>query len=88
MKRPQTLLFLQGIERLKKQKPTWERTSGWEGMKAAFGGTLSLSWLNPFSNLDCSSPPPTPPAPAAAIMTQEEIEQFLAQEVSIQVPHE
>ncbi|XP_013040219.2 palmitoyltransferase ZDHHC3 isoform X1 [Anser cygnoides] len=81
-----------GIERLKNQKPTWERISGWEGMRAAFGGAFSLAWLSPFSNLDCKSPPPAgaaaAAAPASAIMTQEEIEQFLARDVAIQVLHE
>lgn len=91
MKQPKTLLFLQGIERLKNQKPTWERTSGWEGMKLAFGGAFSLGWFNPFSDLNCKSPAPAEAvaaAPASAIMTQEEIEQFLARDVAIQVSHE
>ncbi|XP_009634027.1 palmitoyltransferase ZDHHC3 isoform X1 [Egretta garzetta] len=80
-----------GIERLKNQKPTWEKTSGWEGMKLAFGGAFSLGWFNPFSNLNCESPAPAEAAaaaPASAIMTQEEIEQFLAQDVAVQVLHE
>ncbi|XP_074999303.1 palmitoyltransferase ZDHHC3 isoform X1 [Calonectris borealis] len=80
-----------GIERLKNQKPTWEKISGWEGMKLAFGGAFSLGWFNPFSNLNCESPAPVEAAAAAppsAIMTQEEIEQFLAQDVAIQVLHE
>ncbi|XP_009575139.1 PREDICTED: palmitoyltransferase ZDHHC3 isoform X1 [Fulmarus glacialis] len=80
-----------GIERLKNQKPTWEKISGWEGMKLAFGGAFSLGWFNPFSNLNCESPAPAEAvaaAPASAIMTQEEIEQFLARDVAIQVLHE
>ncbi|XP_005017390.1 palmitoyltransferase ZDHHC3 isoform X1 [Anas acuta] len=80
-----------GIERLKNQKPTWEKISGWEGMRAAFGGAFSLAWLSPFSNLDCKSQPPAgveAAAPASAIMTQEEIEQFLARDVAIQVLRE
>ncbi|XP_063181433.1 palmitoyltransferase ZDHHC3 isoform X1 [Chroicocephalus ridibundus] len=80
-----------GIERLKNQKPTWEKTSGWEGMKLAFGGAFSLAWFNPFSNLNCESPGPAEAvaaAPASAIMTQEEIEQFLARDVAVQVLHE
>ncbi|KAM9025389.1 palmitoyltransferase ZDHHC3 isoform 1-T3 [Ara ararauna] len=84
-------LSLSGIERLKNQKPTWERTSGWEGMKLAFGGAFSLGWFNPFSNMNCKSPAPAEAvaaAPASAIMTQEEIEQFLARDVAIQVFHE
>lgn len=82
---------MQGIERLKNQKPTWEKISGWEGMRAAFGGAFSLAWLSPFSNLDCKSQPPAgaeAAAPASAIMTQEEIEQFLARDVAIQVLRE
>ncbi|XP_052650491.1 palmitoyltransferase ZDHHC3 isoform X1 [Harpia harpyja] len=80
-----------GIERLKNQKPTWEKISGWEGMKLAFGGAFSLAWFNPFSNLSCKSPAPAEvvaAAPASAIMTQEEIEQFLARNVATQVLHE
>lgn len=91
VRRPKTLLFLQGIERLKNQKPTWEKVSGWEGMKLAFGGAFSLGWFNPFSNLSCESPAPAEAvaaAPASAIMTQEEIEQFLARDVAVQVLHE
>ncbi|XP_074756794.1 palmitoyltransferase ZDHHC3 isoform X1 [Athene noctua] len=80
-----------GIERLKNQKPTWQKVSGWEGMKLAFGGAFSLNWFNPFSNLNCKSPAPSEvvaAAPASAIMTQEEIEQFLAQDVAIQMLQE
>ncbi|XP_063263104.1 palmitoyltransferase ZDHHC3 isoform X1 [Prinia subflava] len=80
-----------GIERLKNQKPTWEKISGWEGMKLAFGGAFSLGWFNPFSNLNCKSPAPAEAvaaAPASEIMTQEEIEQFLARDVAIQMSHE
>ncbi|KAM7036172.1 palmitoyltransferase ZDHHC3 isoform 1-T2 [Passerculus sandwichensis] len=77
-----------GIERLKNQKPTWEKISGWEGMKLAFGGAFSLGWLNPFSNLNCESPMPAEAAPASEIMTQEEIEQFLSRDVAIQMLRE
>ncbi|MBN3305530.1 ZDHC3 Palmitoyltransferase, partial [Amia calva] len=42
-----------GIERLKGETPTWQKTPCWEGMKAAFGGPLSLGWFNPFSDLSC-----------------------------------
>ncbi|XP_074696767.1 palmitoyltransferase ZDHHC3 isoform X1 [Strix aluco] len=80
-----------GIERLKNQKPTWEKVSGWEGMKLAFGGAFSLGWFNPFSNLNCKSPAPSEvvaAAPASAIMTQEEIEQFLARDVAVQMLQE
>ncbi|XP_066048883.1 palmitoyltransferase ZDHHC3 isoform X1 [Chamaea fasciata] len=80
-----------GIERLKNQKPTWEKISGWQGMKLAFGGAFSLGWFNPFSNLNCKSPAPAEAvaaAPASEIMTQEEIEQFLARDVAIQMLRE
>ncbi|XP_032843938.1 palmitoyltransferase ZDHHC3 isoform X1 [Tyto alba] len=80
-----------GIERLKNQKPTWEKISGWEGMKLAFGGAFSLGWFNPFSNLNCKSPAPAEAAaaaPASAIMSQEEIEQFLARDVAVQMLQE
>ncbi|XP_057223675.1 palmitoyltransferase ZDHHC3 isoform X1 [Malurus melanocephalus] len=80
-----------GIERLKNQKPTWEKISGWEGMKLAFGGAFSLGWFNPFSNLNCESPATAgavAAAPESEIMTQEEIEQFLARDVAIQMLHE
>ncbi|KAM6141990.1 palmitoyltransferase ZDHHC3 isoform 1-T1 [Phoenicopterus ruber ruber] len=80
-----------GIERLKNQKPTWEKISGWEGMKLAFGGAFSLGWFNPFSNLNCESPAlaeAAAAAPASAIMTQEEIERFLAQDVAVEMLHE
>uniref|UniRef100_A0A674BL01 Palmitoyltransferase n=1 Tax=Salmo trutta TaxID=8032 RepID=A0A674BL01_SALTR len=39
------------IERLKNEKPTWERRLRWEGMKAVFGGPPSFLWFNPFSGL-------------------------------------
>ncbi|KAI1242913.1 hypothetical protein IHE44_0000472 [Lamprotornis superbus] len=52
------VLQFMGIERLKNQKPTWEKISGWEGMKLAFGGAFSLGWFNPFSNLNCESSVP------------------------------
>lgn len=42
------LLLLQEIERLKSEKPTWERRLRWEGMKSVFGGPPSLLWMNPF----------------------------------------
>ncbi|KAB0392227.1 hypothetical protein E2I00_019409 [Balaenoptera physalus] len=35
------------IERLKSEKPTWERRLRWEGMKSVFGGPPSLLWMNP-----------------------------------------
>nr|XP_057945675.1 palmitoyltransferase ZDHHC7 isoform X1 [Doryrhamphus excisus] len=39
------------IERLKNEKPTWERRTRWDGMKAVFGGPPSLLWCNPFTGL-------------------------------------
>ncbi|KAM7406328.1 hypothetical protein PAMP_000712 [Pampus punctatissimus] len=39
------------IERLKNEKPTWERRMRWDGMKAVFGGPPSLLWCNPFTGL-------------------------------------
>ncbi|XP_038856449.1 palmitoyltransferase ZDHHC7-like [Salvelinus namaycush] len=39
------------IERLKNEKPRWERRVRWEGMKAVFGGPPSVLWLNPFTGL-------------------------------------
>uniref|UniRef100_A0A3B3Q7B4 Palmitoyltransferase n=1 Tax=Paramormyrops kingsleyae TaxID=1676925 RepID=A0A3B3Q7B4_9TELE len=39
------------IERLKNEKPTWERRTRWEGMRAVFGGQPSLRWINPFAGL-------------------------------------
>ncbi|XP_072268367.1 palmitoyltransferase ZDHHC3 isoform X1 [Pyxicephalus adspersus] len=38
-----------GIEKMKKQTPTWEKTSNWDGLKQAFGGSFSPAWLSPFS---------------------------------------
>lgn len=42
---------LQEIERLKNEKPTWERRMRWDGMKAVFGGPPSLLWCNPLTGL-------------------------------------
>ncbi|XP_043562567.1 palmitoyltransferase ZDHHC7 isoform X2 [Chiloscyllium plagiosum] len=39
------------IERLKNEKPTWERKLRWEGMKTVFGGQPSFLWINPFSGI-------------------------------------
>ncbi|XP_067905237.1 palmitoyltransferase ZDHHC7 [Heterodontus francisci] len=39
------------IERLKNEKPTWERKLRWEGMKNVFGGRPSFLWINPFSGI-------------------------------------
>lgn len=41
----------QEIERLKNEKPTWERRLRWDGMKSVFGGSPSLLWCNPFTGL-------------------------------------
>uniref|UniRef100_A0A671Q946 Palmitoyltransferase ZDHHC3-like n=1 Tax=Sinocyclocheilus anshuiensis TaxID=1608454 RepID=A0A671Q946_9TELE len=52
-----------GIEKLKREDPTWEKTPSWEAMKSAFGGPLSMAWLSPFTDLSCqkdtSDPVPT-----------------------------
>lgn len=45
------LNVLQEIERLKNEKPTWERRMRWDGMKAVFGSPPSLLWCNPFTGL-------------------------------------
>ncbi|TKS69903.1 Palmitoyltransferase ZDHHC7 [Collichthys lucidus] len=45
------LNVLQEIERLKNEKPTWERRMRWDGMKSVFGGPPSLLWCNPFTGL-------------------------------------
>lgn len=42
---------MQEIERLKSERPTWERRTRWEGMRAVFGGQPSLVWINPFAGL-------------------------------------
>ncbi|PIO39261.1 hypothetical protein AB205_0147380 [Aquarana catesbeiana] len=39
------------IERLKSEKPTWERRLRWDGMRSVFGGQPSLLWINPFMGL-------------------------------------
>ncbi|KAM9301595.1 LOW QUALITY PROTEIN: palmitoyltransferase ZDHHC7 [Gastrophryne carolinensis] len=39
------------IERLKSEKPTWERRLRWDGMRSVFGGQPSLLWINPFVGL-------------------------------------
>ncbi|KAJ6661951.1 hypothetical protein lerEdw1_012798 [Lerista edwardsae] len=77
----------EGIERLKKQEPTWERVRGWEGMKQAFGGEISLRWLNPFADLICKNTPPSGTATVAPseMVAQEAFERFSDQEVVIQV---
>ncbi|XP_066484036.1 palmitoyltransferase ZDHHC3 isoform X1 [Tiliqua scincoides] len=76
-----------GIERLKKQEPTWERIRGWEGMKQAFGGEISLRWLNPFADLICKNTPSSGTATVAPseMVAQEAFERYSDQEVVIQV---
>uniref|UniRef100_UPI00358E8483 palmitoyltransferase ZDHHC7-like isoform X3 n=1 Tax=Myxine glutinosa TaxID=7769 RepID=UPI00358E8483 len=39
------------IERLKGEKPSWERRGSWEGMRAVFGGRPSLAWFSPLDGL-------------------------------------
>ncbi|XP_058038063.1 palmitoyltransferase ZDHHC3 isoform X3 [Ahaetulla prasina] len=61
-----------GIEQLKKEQPTWEKASSWEGMKLAFGGNFSLRWFSPFSDLNCKK---TPPAGTATVARSEMVVQ-------------
>ncbi|XP_061443947.1 palmitoyltransferase ZDHHC3 isoform X1 [Rhineura floridana] len=79
-----------GIERLKKQEPTWEKVSSWEGMKLAFGGELSLRWFNPFSDLSCKKAPPAGSATVAPseMVIQEAFERLSDQEVIVGVLNE
>ncbi|XP_054847157.1 palmitoyltransferase ZDHHC3 isoform X1 [Eublepharis macularius] len=76
-----------GIERLKKQEPTWERVVGWEGMKLAFGGEFSLRWLSPCSDLSCEKAPPSGTATVAPSerVAQEAFEQLSDHEFVVQV---
>ncbi|XP_072859626.1 palmitoyltransferase ZDHHC3 isoform X3 [Pogona vitticeps] len=76
-----------GIERLKKEEPTWEKVCGWEGMKLAFGGDLSLRWFNPFSDLSCKKAPPAGTATVAPseMASQEAFEQRSDREVFMEV---
>ncbi|XP_036963963.1 palmitoyltransferase ZDHHC7-like [Acanthopagrus latus] len=39
------------IERLKNEKPTWERQTRWAGLRSVFGGQPSLMWISPFAGL-------------------------------------
>lgn len=70
------LSFFQGIERLKGETPTWEKTSCWEAMKLAFGGPLSLAWFSPFSDLSCRTNDSSniPEAPQGEIIAEDVIE--------------
>ncbi|XP_077160504.1 palmitoyltransferase ZDHHC3 isoform X1 [Paroedura picta] len=76
-----------GIERLKKQEPTWERVVGWEGMKLAFGGEFSLRWCSPCADLGCEPAPPSGTATVAPTdrAAQEAFEQLSDQEFVVQV---
>ncbi|XP_051573962.1 palmitoyltransferase ZDHHC3-A-like isoform X1 [Myxocyprinus asiaticus] len=42
-----------GIERLKREDPTWQKSMSWEAMKSAFGGPFSVAWLSPFTDCTC-----------------------------------
>ncbi|XP_049478653.1 palmitoyltransferase ZDHHC7 isoform X1 [Panthera uncia] len=48
------------IERLKSEKPTWERRLRWEGMRSVFGGPPSLLWMNPFVGFRLGRPQTRP----------------------------
>lgn len=41
----------QEIERLKNEKPTWERQTRWAGLRSVFGGQPSVQWMSPFVGL-------------------------------------
>ncbi|KAA8590426.1 hypothetical protein FQN60_014360 [Etheostoma spectabile] len=43
--------FTAEIERLKNEKPTWERQTRWAGLRLVFGGPPSLLWISPFAGL-------------------------------------
>ncbi|XP_034443308.1 palmitoyltransferase ZDHHC7-like isoform X1 [Hippoglossus hippoglossus] len=43
------------IERLRNEKPTWERRTRWAGLRSVFGGQPSLLWMSPFAGLRLSS---------------------------------
>jgi len=68
--------FLQGIEKLKREDPTWEKTSPWEAIKSAFGGPLSVAWLSPFTDLSCQKDDsaPLPMFPQGEIIEEDVIE--------------
>lgn len=68
--------FLQGIEKLKREDPTWEKTPSWEAIKSAFGGPLSVAWLSPFSDLSCQkdASAPVPMFPQGEIIEEDVIE--------------
>lgn len=68
--------FMQGIEKLKREDPTWEKTTSWEAMKSAFGGPLSVAWLSPFTDLSCQkdASDPVPMFPQGEIIEEDVIE--------------
>ncbi|KAG2464880.1 ZDHC3 Palmitoyltransferase, partial [Polypterus senegalus] len=61
-----------GIERLKQETVTWEKTMYWAGMKEAFGGPFSIAWFNPFSGLTCRREKSTWICVAEAAVTEED----------------
>ncbi|ROJ29354.1 Palmitoyltransferase ZDHHC3 [Anabarilius grahami] len=65
-----------GIEKLKREDPTWEKTTSWEAMKSAFGGPLSVAWLSPFTDLSCQkdASDPVPMFPQGEIIEEDVIE--------------
>ncbi|XP_016374890.1 palmitoyltransferase ZDHHC3-like [Sinocyclocheilus rhinocerous] len=65
-----------GIEKLKCEDPTWEKTPSWEAMKSAFGGPLSMAWLSPFTDLSCQkdTSDPVPTFPQGEIIEEDVIE--------------
>ncbi len=68
--------FFQGIEKMKREDPTWEKTPSWEAMKSAFGGPLSMAWLSPFTDLSCHKDTldPVPVFPQGEIIEEDVIE--------------
>ncbi|XP_016148042.1 palmitoyltransferase ZDHHC3-A isoform X3 [Sinocyclocheilus grahami] len=65
-----------GIEKLKREDPTWEKTPSWEAMKSAFGGALYVAWLSPFTDLSCQKDTldPVPMFPQGEIIEEDVIE--------------
>lgn len=68
--------FFQGIEKMKREDPTWEKIPSWEAMKSAFGGPLSMAWLSPFTDLSCQKVTldPVPMFPQGEIIEEDVIE--------------
>uniref|UniRef100_A0A8C2AVP4 Palmitoyltransferase n=1 Tax=Cyprinus carpio TaxID=7962 RepID=A0A8C2AVP4_CYPCA len=65
-----------GIEKLKREDPTWEKAPSWEAMKSVFGGPLSMAWLSPFTDLSCQKDTldPVPMFPQGEIIEEDVIE--------------